>query len=71
MEEELESMRKNQVWDLVDLPLNRKPIENKWFLKIKWKTNESIENYKALLVAKGYIYLIRGYRLWGHFLSST
>ncbi|XP_074569538.1 uncharacterized protein LOC141826187 [Curcuma longa] len=30
MDEEMESMRKNQVWDLVDLPLGRRAIGNKW-----------------------------------------
>ena len=29
MEEEMESMNANQVWDLVDLPLRRITIENK------------------------------------------
>ncbi|RVW77963.1 hypothetical protein CK203_048286 [Vitis vinifera] len=33
MEEELESMRKNQVWDLVDLPSNQKAIGTKGLLK--------------------------------------
>ena len=54
MKEELESMQNNQVWDLVDLPSNRKAIGNKWVLKIKQKANGSIENYKTQLVAKGY-----------------
>ena len=35
MEEELESMKLNQVWELVDLPKGRKAIGNKWVLKIK------------------------------------
>ena len=30
MEEKMESMRTNQVWELVDLPKGRKAIENKW-----------------------------------------
>ena len=47
-------MRKNQVWYLVDLPLDQKAIGNKWVLNIKRKANGSIENYKARLVAKGY-----------------
>ncbi|GMP34292.1 hypothetical protein CsSME_00007220 [Camellia sinensis var. sinensis] len=54
MEEEIESMKKNHVWDLVDLPLGRKTIGNKWVLKIKRKADGSIERYKARLVAKGY-----------------
>jgi len=39
---------------LVDLPLGRRSIENKWVLKIKCKVDGSIECYKARLVAKGY-----------------
>jgi hypothetical protein len=50
----MESMRTNQVWELVDLPLGRKSIGNKWVLKIKRKANGSIDKYKARLVAKGY-----------------
>jgi hypothetical protein len=54
MEEEMESMKINQVWDLVDLLSGRRSIGNKWVLKIKRKADGSIERYKARLVAKGY-----------------
>lgn len=35
MEKEMESMTKNQVQKLVDLPIGHKAIRNKWILKIK------------------------------------
>ena len=54
MDEKMESMRKNQVWDLVDLPPGRRAIGNKWILKVKRKADGSINRYKARLVAKGY-----------------
>ena len=54
IEEEMESMKKNKVWELVDIPKGRKAIGNKWVLKIKRKADNSIERYKARLVAKGY-----------------
>ena len=54
MEEGIESMKINQVWDLVDLPLGQRSIGNKWVLKIKRKVDGSIECYKARLVVKGY-----------------
>jgi Reverse transcriptase (RNA-dependent DNA polymerase) len=54
MEEEIESMRLNNVWELVDLLEGRKAIENKWVLKIKRLADGSIDRYKARLVAKGY-----------------
>ena len=47
MKDEMESMRINQVWELVDLPLERKSIGNKWVLKIKRKADGSIDKYKA------------------------
>ena len=52
MNDEMESMRTNKVWDLVDLLSRRKAIGNKWVLKIKRKADESIKRYKARLVAK-------------------
>ena len=50
--DEMEFMRTNQVWDLVDLPSGQKAIGNKWVLKIKRKADGSIKRYKARLVAK-------------------
>ena len=50
----MESMKINQVWELVDPPKGRKPIGNKWILKIKCKADGTIERHKAHLVAKGY-----------------
>ncbi|KAL0362065.1 UNVERIFIED_CONTAM: Retrovirus-related Pol polyprotein from transposon TNT 1-94 [Sesamum calycinum] len=54
MKEEMSSMAKNNVWELVDLPTRRKTIGNKWILKVKCKLDGSIDKFKARLVAKGY-----------------
>ena len=54
MRDEMDSMAKNQVWELVDLPPGRKTIGNKWVFKIKRKADGLIDKYKACLVAKGY-----------------
>ena len=54
MEEKIKSMKTNQVWDLVNVPLGRRSIRNKCVLKIKCKVDGSIEHHKARLVAKGY-----------------
>ncbi|KAL0396255.1 UNVERIFIED_CONTAM: Retrovirus-related Pol polyprotein from transposon TNT 1-94 [Sesamum calycinum] len=54
MKEEMSSMTKNSVWELVDLPTGCKTIGNKWFLKVKHKADGSIDKFKAWLVAKGY-----------------
>ncbi|KAL0404449.1 UNVERIFIED_CONTAM: hypothetical protein Sradi_2085700 [Sesamum radiatum] len=61
MKEEMCSMAKNNIWELVDLPARRKTIENKWVLKVKRKADGSIDKFEARLVAKGYTQ--RGYRL--------
>ena len=54
MRDEMDSMAKNQVWELVDLSPRCKTIGKKWVLKIKHKVDGSIEKYKAHLMAKGY-----------------
>ncbi|WVZ54196.1 hypothetical protein U9M48_005033, partial [Paspalum notatum var. saurae] len=52
MREELNSTRKNKVWELVSLPNNRKPIGCKWIFKTKLNASGQVEKYKARLVAK-------------------
>jgi hypothetical protein len=54
MQEEMSSMDKNSIWELVDLPPRHKTIGNKWVLKVKRKADGSIDRYKACLVAKSY-----------------
>jgi hypothetical protein len=40
--------------ELVDLPPRHKTIRNKWVLKVKRKSDDSIDTNKACLGAKGY-----------------
>ena len=54
MKAEMESMYSNQVWTLVDLPANIKPIGCKWVYKRKRGLDGRVETFKARLVAKGY-----------------
>ena len=54
MNEELDSIKKNNVWVLTDLPNGRKAIGCKWVLRKKFKVDGSLEKYKARLVAKGF-----------------
>ena len=53
MRDELDSMVKNDFWELLDLP-GRKAIGNKWIFKVKHRTDRSLDTFKARLVAKGY-----------------
>ena len=54
MQKEMDSIYSNNMWDLVELPENRKPIGSKWVFKKKTKADGSIERYKARLVAQGF-----------------
>src|SRR5664279_33004 len=54
MKSEMESMYENQVWTLVDLPNDRKAVENKWIFKKKTDADGNVTVYKARLVAKGF-----------------
>ena len=51
---ELDSLIKNQTWELVDLPPGTKPINCKWIFKRKYFPDGFVEKYKAHLVAKGF-----------------
>jgi hypothetical protein len=54
MKEEMESMAKNQVCDLVDLSKGVVAIGYKWVYKTKTDASSNVERYKARLVAKGF-----------------
>jgi hypothetical protein len=51
---EIESMAKNEVWEIVELPKGVKAIGCKWIYKTKKDSNGNIDRYKARLVAKGF-----------------
>ena len=54
MNQEMESMYSNSVWELVDPPEDVRTIGCKWIYKKKRGANGQVETYKARLVAKGY-----------------
>ncbi|GJY34949.1 retrotransposon protein, putative, ty1-copia subclass [Tanacetum coccineum] len=54
MNVEMQSMKDNEVWDLVDLPPNGKTVGSKWLFKKKTDIDGAVHTYKARLVAKGY-----------------
>ena len=55
MMEEMESLRRNQTWQLVDLPRDAHAIGSKWvFPAIHPHILIPHQRYKARLVAKGY-----------------
>nr|GEU79643.1 zinc finger, CCHC-type [Tanacetum cinerariifolium] len=54
MNVEMQSMKVNEVWDLVELPPNGKTVGSKWLFKKKTDMDGNIHIYKARLVVKGY-----------------
>ena len=54
MEEEMESLRKNDTWYLVALPNGRGTIGSKWVFNTKTNAIGHVEKFKARMVAKGY-----------------
>ena len=53
MEAEMKSLQTNKVWELVELPPNKKVIGSKWIFKRKMNADGTLERYKARLVAQG------------------
>lgn len=53
--DELNSMKKNHVWDLVKPPVGAKILKTKWVFKLKEDCNGNLTKYKARLVAKGFL----------------
>jgi hypothetical protein len=54
MQDEMDSMKENEVFDLVPLPSNAKPIKSKWVFSYKLDTEGSVVSHKARWVAKGF-----------------
>lgn len=54
MKQEIDALVINNTWEVVDLPVGKKPIGCKWVYKIKYNADGSIERFKARLVAKCY-----------------
>eukprot|EP00253_Pinus_taeda_P009075 PITA_09075 len=54
MNEEYESIMKNDVWDVVLKPQDKTIVTSKWLYKIKRGVDGSAEKYKARFVARGF-----------------
>ncbi|RDX81141.1 hypothetical protein CR513_38214, partial [Mucuna pruriens] len=55
MKEEINSIKKNLTWELVDPPSNKKPIALKWVYKVKVNPKGEVVKHNARLVAKGFL----------------
>ena len=54
MKEEFDALHKTGTWDLVDLPFGKSAIGCKWVYKIKNRSDDIVDRYKARLVARGF-----------------
>ena len=54
MDSEIQSIEKNQTWELMDLPTGSKAIGVKWLFKTKLNEEGEVDKYIARFVAKGY-----------------
>ena len=53
MDEEMDSLVRNQTWDLVKLPMEKMALQNKWVYRLK--EEDGVKKwYKARLVVKGF-----------------
>ena len=53
MEREMKSLHSNDVWELVDLPPDRRIVGSKWIIKRKIDADGAVERHKARVVAQG------------------
>ena len=53
MDEEMDSLVRNQTWDMVNLPAGKRVLQNKWVYRLK-EEDGGKKWYKARLVVKGF-----------------
>lgn len=52
--EEMNTLIKNNTWDVVTLLANQKVVACRWVFSVRHNTNGSVERYKARLVVQGF-----------------
>jgi hypothetical protein len=59
MIEEMDSLDKNEAWDIAEFPARRKYVGRKWLFKNNFNAQGKMQKYKAQFVAKDYSHVER------------
>jgi len=54
MDEEIDAIKRNNIWDLVYFLEDKNSIGGKWIFKTKLNVEGEVENHKERLVAQGF-----------------
>lgn len=54
MNVEMDSLQKQQTWEIVECPEGKRPVGCRWIYSVKYNPEGTIDRFKARLVAKGY-----------------
>ena len=54
IEEEIDSLEENKVWEVVDRPSNRRIVDGRWVFRVKGNAKGELDRFKARYVAKGF-----------------
>ena len=53
IQDEIQALENNGTWNITDLPSGKKVLGCKWVYKIKYRSNGTVEQYKARFVILG------------------
>ena len=54
MNEEMSALERNETWEIVERPKDKKVVGCRWIYTVKYKSDGTLDLYKTRLVAKGY-----------------
>lgn len=54
MQSEIDGLKSQKVWDVVEMPVDKNVVDCKWVLRVKRNSDGSIQKFKARLVARGF-----------------